>query len=44
MVAISPQVFDLLDYLIRNREHVVSKDDPIEAIWGRIVPKCSRPA
>jgi adenylate cyclase len=38
LVAIPPQVFDLLDYLIRNREHVVSKDDLIEAIWkGRIV-------
>ena len=37
-VNIPPQVFDLLDYLIRNREHVVSKDDLIEAIWrGRIV-------
>ena len=38
LVAIPPQVFDLLDYLIRNREHVVSKDDLIDAIWkGRIV-------
>lgn len=38
LVAIPPQVFDLLDYLIRNREHVVSKDDLIEVIWkGRIV-------
>ena len=35
---IAPQVFDLLDYLIRNRERVVSKDDLISAIWnGRIV-------
>jgi adenylate cyclase len=38
LVAVPPQVFDLLDYLIRNREHVVSKDDLIEAVWkGRIV-------
>ena len=38
LVTIPPQVFDLLEYLIRNREHVVSKDDLIEAIWkGRIV-------
>ena len=28
------QVFDLIDYLIRNREPVVSKDDLIDAIWG----------
>src|SRR3989440_1016415 len=38
VVPLAPQVFDLLDYLIRNREHVVSKDDLIDAIWnGRIV-------
>jgi adenylate cyclase len=37
-VSIAPQVFDLLDYLIRNRERVVSKDDLINAVWnGRSV-------
>ena len=37
LVPLSPQVFDLLHYLIRNREHVVSKDDLIAAVWeGRI--------
>ena len=37
-VPIAPQVFDLLDYLIRNRERVVSKDDLISAVWnGRVV-------
>jgi TolB-like protein/Flp pilus assembly protein TadD len=42
LVAIPPQVFDLLDYLIRNREHVVSKDDLIDAIWkGRIVSEAA---
>src|SRR3981189_1501770 len=36
--SVAPQVFDLLDYLIRNRERVVSKDDLINAMWnGRIV-------
>ena len=36
--AVAPQVFDLLEYLIRNRERVVSKDDLITTIWdGRIV-------
>jgi TolB-like protein len=38
VVAVSPQVFDLLAYLIRNRERVVGKDDLTTAIWdGRIV-------
>jgi adenylate cyclase len=38
VVSTTPQVFDLLDYLIRNRERVVSKDDLIKAIWnGRSV-------
>lgn len=37
-VSVTPQVFDLLDYLIRNRERVVSKDDLIRAVWnGRSV-------
>jgi TolB-like protein len=37
-VSITPQAFDLLDHLIRNRERVVSKDDLIGAVWnGRIV-------
>ena len=38
IVSITPQVFDLLEYLIRNRERVVSKDELINAVWnGRIV-------
>jgi TolB-like protein len=38
LAPIAPQVFDILVYLIRNRERVVSKDDLITAIWdGRIV-------
>jgi DNA-binding winged helix-turn-helix (wHTH) protein len=38
VVAIEPQVFDLLVHLIRHREHVVSRDELIESIWGgRIV-------
>ena len=42
VVSVAPQVFDLLDYLIRNRERVVSKDDLINAVWdGRIVSEAA---
>ena len=42
VVVVTPQVFDLLEYLIRNRERVVSKDDLINAIWkGRIVSEAA---
>jgi DNA-binding winged helix-turn-helix (wHTH) protein len=38
VVAIEPQVFDLLEFLIRNRDRVVSKDDLLASVWGgRIV-------
>jgi len=38
LVALEPQVFDLLVYLVRNRSRVVSKDDLIDGVWGgRIV-------
>ena len=38
LVALEPQVFDLLEYLIRNRERVATKDDLLAAVWGgRIV-------
>jgi pimeloyl-ACP methyl ester carboxylesterase/DNA-binding winged helix-turn-helix (wHTH) protein len=38
LVALEPQVFDLLIYLIHNRDRVVSKDDLIASVWGgRIV-------
>jgi TolB-like protein len=38
LVPIEPQVFDLLVYLVENRNRVVTKDDLIQSIWkGRIV-------
>jgi TolB-like protein/Flp pilus assembly protein TadD len=38
VIAVTPQVFDLLDYLICHRERVVTRDDLIGAIWnGRVV-------
>jgi DNA-binding winged helix-turn-helix (wHTH) protein len=38
VLSITPQVFDLLECLIRSRERVVTKDDLISAVWnGRIV-------
>lgn len=37
-ISVEPQVFELLVYLIENRDRVLSKDDLIEAVWGgRIV-------
>src|SRR5439155_1300889 len=38
LIAAEPQTFDLLLYLIQNRQRVVSKDDLMAAVWsGRIV-------
>jgi TolB-like protein/cytochrome c-type biogenesis protein CcmH/NrfG len=38
LIAVEPQVFDLLLYLVENRSRVVSKDDLIATVWGgRIV-------
>jgi TolB-like protein len=37
-IAVEPQVFDLLVYLVENRDRVVSRDDLIASVWaGRIV-------
>jgi TolB-like protein len=38
VVAVGPQVFDLLLYLVENRERVVSKDNVLDVVWaGRTV-------
>ena len=36
--SVEPQVFDLLEFLIQNRDHLVSRDELLAAVWnGRIV-------
>ena len=35
LVAVEPQVFDLLVHLIRHRDRVVSKDDLLASVWHR---------
>jgi adenylate cyclase len=38
LLAVEPQVFDLLVFLVGNRDRVVSKDDLLASVWGgRIV-------
>src|SRR5215468_2582767 len=42
LVAVEPQVFDLLEFLIASRESVVSRDDLLAAVWrGRIVSEAT---
>ena len=33
-VAVEPQVFDVLRYLIEHRDRVVSKEDLLDNVWG----------
>jgi TolB-like protein/Tfp pilus assembly protein PilF len=42
LISIEPQVFDILQFLIANRERVVSNDELIRAVWrGRIVSEAT---
>jgi DNA-binding winged helix-turn-helix (wHTH) protein len=34
LIALEPQVCDLLVYLVRNRDRVVSKDDLLATVWA----------
>jgi TolB-like protein len=34
LIALEPQVFDLLVYLVQNRDRVVSTDDLLATVWG----------
>lgn len=35
LLALTPQVFDCLAYLVRHRERAVGRDELIAAVWGR---------
>ena len=38
LIPMEPQVFDLLEFLVRNRNHVVTRDELLANVWGgRIV-------
>ena len=38
LIGVEPQVFDIINYLVCNRERVVTKDDLLDAVWnGRVV-------
>ena len=42
VIHVEPQVFDLLGYLAKNRNRVVSKDELFEVVWkGRIVSEAT---
>lgn len=42
LVALEPQVFDLIEFLIRTRDRVVSRDEVLAAVWhGRIVSEAT---
>jgi TolB-like protein len=34
LIAVEPQVFDLINYLVCRRERVVTKDELLDEIWG----------
>jgi DNA-binding winged helix-turn-helix (wHTH) protein/tetratricopeptide (TPR) repeat protein len=42
VVHVEPQVFDLLAFLLDNRDRIVSKDEILDAVWdGRIVSEAA---
>jgi DNA-binding winged helix-turn-helix (wHTH) protein/tetratricopeptide (TPR) repeat protein len=34
VIPLSPRIFDVLRFLIRNRDHVVSKDELLDGVWA----------
>src|SRR5262245_34000043 len=42
VIPIEPKVFDLLAYVIQNRDRVISRDDLLRSVWdGRIVSEAA---
>lgn len=42
LVPVEPQVFDLLVYLVRNRNRIVSREELIDAVWnGRAISEAT---
>src|SRR5262245_25264463 len=42
LIRIEPQVFDLLVYLVRNRNRIVSREELIDAVWkGRVISEAT---
>src|SRR5215204_386777 len=42
VVHVEPQVFDLIAFLVRSRDRIVSKDEILDTIWdGRIVSEAA---
>jgi DNA-binding winged helix-turn-helix (wHTH) protein len=43
VIQIEPKVFDLLAYIIQNRDNVLSRDDLLRVVWdGRIVSEAAQ--
>ena len=43
VISIEPKVFDLLVYIIQNRDRVISRDDLLRSVWdGRIVSEAAQ--
>lgn len=36
-IPLQPRIFDLISYLIRHRERVVSKDELLDALWSDVI-------
>src|SRR6188472_2857891 len=37
LIVLEPKAFDLLAFLVRHRDRVVSKDDLLRGVWGGLI-------